>query len=227
MLNGKSVSVVIPALNEADKIGATISAINAEGWADEIVVVDDGSRDNTRHVAANSGAVVIALTKNKGKGNALNEGVWQTRGDIIVFIDADVGESAVEATKMVEAVALDSCDLAIGSFTSPGGFGLAKKFARWGVRKLGAVNVEAPLSGQRAMNRSVLKATWPFQRDFGVEVRMLVDAARAGFRIREVPVDMKHRAGGRNVAGFLHRGKQFVAIFRALVASVLKPKRKT
>lgn len=227
MFNDKTVSVVIPAYNEEDTIGETIAAVRAEGWADEIVVVDDGSRDGTRETAASAGAVVVSIGRNKGKGNALNEGVWQTRGDIVAFLDADVGKSAREASKLVEAVASGECDLAVGSFTTPGGFGIAKGVAKWGVRRLGGTTVSAPLSGQRAMVRPVLKAVYPFQSDFGVEVRMLIDAARAGFRLLEVPVDMSHRASGRNFAGFIHRGSQLVCVLKALLVALVKRRRKS
>ncbi|MFH1538530.1 MAG: glycosyltransferase family 2 protein [bacterium] len=225
MFNNKTVSVVIPAYNEEETIGDTIAAVKAGQWADEIVVVDDGSRDGSRKAAARAGAAVVSIRRNKGKGNAMNEGVWQTRGEVVVFIDADLGESAVETLKLVEAVASGRCDLAVGSFTTPGGFGIAKRTARWGVRKLGGISISAPMSGQRAMARPVLKAAYPFQKDFGVEVKMLIDTARAGFRVLEIPVDMRHRASGRNFAGFIHRGKQFWSVLKALTIALVKRRR--
>ena len=83
-------------------------------------------------------------------------------------------------------------------------------------RARGGVAVAAPLSGQRAMRRDVLDAVGDLAGGFGVEVGLTIDAAQAGFRVMEVPVAMRHRETGRDVAGFLHRGRQLVHVARAL-----------
>ena len=75
----------------------------------------------------------------------------------------------------------------------------------------------APLSGQRAMRRAVLEAVYPLREDFGVETAMLIDAVRAGFNVREVPVNMSHRPTGRTLKGYLHRAKQGLDIARAIM----------
>ncbi len=66
--------------------------------------------------------------------------------------------------------------------------------------------MRAPISGQRAMRVDVLRATLPFARGYGMEIGMTVDAVRAGFRLREYELDLSHRATGRTLAGFAHRG---------------------
>ena len=87
-----------------------------------------------------------------------------------------------------------------------GGFGLALGFARWAIRRLCGLEAEAPISGQRAMRAEVLRATLPFARGYGMEIGMTVDAVRAGYRLREYELDLEHRATGRDLGGFLHRG---------------------
>jgi hypothetical protein len=72
-----------------------------------------------------------------------------------------------------------------------------------------------PLSGQRAIRRNVLDSVRPLAPGFGVEVAMTIDAVRAGFRVLEVPVAMEHAVTGRDVAGFLHRGRQGLDLLRA------------
>ena len=96
-----------------------------------------------------------------------------------------------------------------------GGVCAAVGFARWAVRRLAGLDLEAPISGQRAMRGEVLPVVVPFAPRFGMEIGMTVDAARAGFRVVEVPLDLEHRATGRTLRGFLHRGRQladFVAV---------------
>ena len=89
-----------------------------------------------------------------------------------------------------------------------GGFGIALGFARWAIRRLCGAETAAPISGQRAMRAEVLRATLPFARGYGMEVGMTVDAVRAGYRVREYELDLSHRATGRTLAGFAHRGRQ-------------------
>jgi hypothetical protein len=89
-----------------------------------------------------------------------------------------------------------------------GGFGIALGFARWAIRRRCGFDAQAPISGQRAMRGEVLRATMPFAAGFGMEIGMTVDAVRAGYRLREIELDLAHRATGRTVAGFVHRGRQ-------------------
>jgi hypothetical protein len=96
-----------------------------------------------------------------------------------------------------------------------GGFGAAVGFARRALRRLTGLELEAPISGQRAMRGEVLAAVTPFAPRFGMEIGMTTDAVRAGFRIVEIPLALEHRATGRTVRGFVHRARQladFVAV---------------
>ncbi|MEW5944585.1 MAG: glycosyltransferase family 2 protein [bacterium] len=222
MFEGKTVSVVIPAFNEADVIAETVAAVRALGTADEVVVVDDGSADATGGEALRAGARVISLERNRGKGAALNEGVAAVRGEIIVFVDADTGTSASEVVKLIEPAARGECDMAIGAFASRGGFGFVLKLSRWGVRRACGFAAGAPLSGQRAFTRGVLRSIHPFRRDFGVETDMLIRAVRGGWRVIEVPVEMRHRSTARDVRGFAHRGRQGWGVARALCRAFIR-----
>jgi hypothetical protein len=85
---------------------------------------------------------------------------------------------------------------------------VALGFARWAIRRLCGLELNAPISGQRAMRVEALRATLPFAKGYGMEIGMTVDAARAGFRLREYELDLEHRATGRNLRGFLHRAGQ-------------------
>ena len=89
-----------------------------------------------------------------------------------------------------------------------GGFGIAKRTAGWLIERLTGYAASEPLSGQRLLTEEARAACFPVAAGFGVETRMTVDALRAGVSVREVPVDLEHRATGRDVRGFLHRGRQ-------------------
>ncbi|MFA6448463.1 MAG: glycosyltransferase family 2 protein [bacterium] len=224
-LNPGTVSIILPAYNEADRLGATLDALIHCRMCDEIVVVDDGSTDETAKVAAERDVRVIRRPSNHGKGAAMNAGLMGARGEYIVFLDSDLGETASCAGPIIDAVKNGDADLAIGSFSTPGGgFGIVLKFTRWGVRKMCGYEARTPLSGQRAMRRAVLEAVYPFREDFGVETAMLIDAVRAGFKVAEVPVSLSHRPTGRTLKGFYHRAMQGLDIARALGAAFIKYK---
>ena len=108
----------------------------------------------------------------------------------------------------MEAVERGECDLAVAAFARRvgGGFGLALGFAHWAIRRLCGAEHGAPISGQRALRVEALRATLPFAAGFGMEIGMTVDAVRAGYRLGEYELELEHRATGRSLAGFLHRG---------------------
>jgi hypothetical protein len=135
----------------------------------------------------------------------------------VLLCDGDLGDSAARLGPLVAAVRDDRLDLAVAAFSRRlgGGFGLAVGYARGAVRRLCGLDLTAPISGQRAMRGEVLPAVLPFAPGFGMEVGMTVDAARAGFRVGEVEIDLEHRATGRTWRGFVHRARQlrdFVAV---------------
>lgn len=214
------VAVLIPAYNEADLIGDTVRAALAMPGIDEVLVIDDGSEDETASAASEAGARVLELTPNAGKGAALNAGVAQAEADIYLMIDADLGSSAAETCRLLEPVLAGHADLSIAIMKAPaghkGGFGFVMKLSRWAIRRLGGTVVTAPISGQRAFRKDLIEDIGGFEVGFGVETAMTIDALRKGYRVVEVPLPLTHRASGRNLAGFRHRGHQFWDILRVV-----------
>lgn len=205
-------TVLIPAYNESKSIQATIQAIKDSGMADQIIVINDCSQDDTSLLAKEAGAEVLDLPRNLGKGGALNCGLKIAKGSIVALLDADLGKTAAEVSKLIEPVRSNKADLTIARFPpakKKGGFGLVSTLAKKGIRGFTGLEVASPLSGQRVMRREVLEKIGLFESGFGVEVGMTIDVFRHGFRVKEVPVIMSHAETGRNLAGFIHRGRQF------------------
>lgn len=150
-----------------------------------------------------------------GKGANVTAAAEAALGDrdspaLAVLCDGDLGESAARLERLVGAVADGECDLAIAAFQRRvgGGFGIALRFARWAIRRRCGFEAGAPISGQRAMRTGVLRATLPFADGYGLEIGMTIDAVRAGYSVRELDLDLTHRATGRTLAGFAHRARQ-------------------
>ncbi len=217
-----NVVALIPARNEAERVGATVRAVRALPAISRVIVVDDASTDLTADEARAAGAEVVTTPRRLGKGGALDVGLAVAAdADALLLLDADLGASAGEASRLLDPVLDGSADMTIATFPRPerpAGFGLVKGLARSGIRVLGrGLETTAPLSGQRALNRQAWRAVTPFAFGYGVEVALSVRAARKGLRVIEVPTSMTHRATGRDAAGFAHRGRQFVHVARALL----------
>jgi glycosyltransferase involved in cell wall biosynthesis len=213
-----NVGVIIPAWNEGSRIGQTLAAIRGIPEVTEVLVVDDGSSDNTAQAAREAGATVLTLPENGGKGHALQVGIAHSQSDLLLLLDADLGESAIEARFLLRPVVEGEADMTIARFkrTGPASFGLVRNLARWGIRHLSGMVTESPLSGQRCVRRNVFDQV-KLANGWGIEVALTIDTIRRGFRVVEVPVEMGHHQTGRDWRGFVHRGKQFSGVLQALL----------
>jgi glycosyltransferase involved in cell wall biosynthesis len=218
--------VIVAARNEEERIGATLEALAGAFPGAPLWVGDDASTDGTTDIARRHGARVVGRARSLGKGanvTAAAEAVLSelgAEGRVVLLCDADLGASAARLGPLIGAVGRDECDLAIAAFTRRvgGGFGLTLAVSRWAVERLCGLRLAAPLSGQRAMRAESLRELLPLAGGFGLETGMDVDAARAGYRVREIELDLEHRATGPTPGGFLHRGRQLRDILRAYLA---------
>ena len=195
-------TILVAARDEEAVIGDTVRALR-RGFPDaEVIVADDGSHDRTADVAEDAGAVVLRLPR-RGKGQALSAAERAAPPGALLLCDADLSG---ELSPLLE----EGVDLNIAAFAAcvGGGFGLAKGVARGLIATLAGFEPREPLSGQRALSSAARASCFPVAAGFGCEVRMTIDAARAGLRIRETELPLRHRATGRNFAGFVHRGRQ-------------------
>lgn len=213
-----TVSCVIAAFNEEVRVAETVREAARIPGVTEVVVVDDGSRDMTARRAQEAAARVVA-GRHAGKADAVRRGIAAARGDILLLLDADLGQSAADGAALLGPVLADEADLVIATFPKTahrGGFGWAVGIARWGIERLTGRRMTAPLSGQRALRRVILEQGHGLGRGWELEVGMTVDALRAGFRVVEVPTKMGHRLTGRSGRDVAHRAAQMMGVARAL-----------
>jgi len=197
-------AVLVAARDEEGSIARTVEALRAAFPGVEVIVADDGSRDGTAAAAERAGARVLRFPA-RGKGQALTLAERAAPPGRILLVDADLDGD------LARLAAADG-DLAIAAFSERrgGGFGIAKRAGRTLVRALSGFVPREPLSGQRALSDAARDACFPLAAGFGCEVRMTIDAVRAGLRVSELELPLRHRATGRDAAGFAHRGRQLL-----------------
>jgi dolichyl-phosphate beta-glucosyltransferase len=218
-----SLSIIVPAYNESVRLGKSLATIvtylNEHAPESELIVVDDGSTDDTANAAREELAAsqnvrtsVISYQSNLGKGRAVRLGLLASRGDIALFTDADLSTPITELPKLVEPISRGECDLTFGSRAldrdligvhqpwrrEQGGrvFNLLVRLATslpfWDTQcgfKAFRMSVCRPLIEGATIDR------------FGFDVELLYVAHRAGLRLKEIPVRWDHAEGSKvNVA---------------------------
>jgi glycosyltransferase involved in cell wall biosynthesis len=223
------VAVIIPARNEAERIQATVTAAAGLPGVGVVVVVDDGSRDATAQAARRAGAVVTRHARNRGKSAAMQTGAeavrlldqreQRERPRHLLFLDADLGDTAAQAGPLIEPVLAGTADMTIAIFTSIvklGGHGLVVGLSGAGIRRATGWRPVQPLNGQRCLTRAAFEAARPLARGWGAETGLTIDLVRRGLRVTEVQVEMAHRATGTGLRAQLHRAHQLAGVARAL-----------
>lgn len=223
------ISVIIPAYNEALTLPGTLSSLQKNRFWDELLVVDDGSTDRTGETPLPVGGKWIAHPRNLGKGRAIRSGLREASGDILLLLDADLGESACYAEDLLRPVQEGLADAAIAKWPAAGrggGFGLVKRFAKLGIFFFTRMEDPEPLSGQRCYRRTILPYLSFCGEGYGIEVSMDLDLLRTEARIMWISLPFVHREKGRGVEGIFHRMRQGVEIgltfYRELMKEVKK-----
>jgi glycosyltransferase involved in cell wall biosynthesis len=197
------VSVVIAAYNEAPVIGQVVRAALAAGAA-EVIVADDGSTDGTNAAASNSGAVVMRMHKNMGKGHAVRAGLKRASGDVIVLIDGDGQDDPSEIPLLLAA--LEQADLVVGSrFVGRLGPGAitpinhaGNRFLSGVINLLFGVQLTDTQAGFKALRRSLAEELPLTAGRYDIEADLLLSVLQRGGRVVEIPVGREARAHGKS-----------------------------
>ncbi len=210
-----SVTVVLAALNEAANIGPVVRGCLQH--ADDVLVVDDGSTDDTASVAREAGARVVSLSKNRGKGVAVRRGALEAAGDVLVFMDADGQDDPEDLPVLL--IALERADMVIGSrFLGRFEADAITPLHAWGNRALTRmVNVlfgarlTDTQAGFRAIRRERFLAAELDATGYDVEVDLVLEVLRGGGKIVEVPVTRRPRTTGQSHLRTLRDGTRIAA----------------
>jgi len=224
--------VIIPAYNEAFNIGGVIPEIR-QHFSGDIVVIDDGSTDETGKVAREAGAIVLHLPCNLGIGGAVQTGFLYALThdyDFALRLDADGQHDPAYISDFLEALRDDRADIVVGSrFLGRRGY-QSTLVRRVGIVILNIVSALVgtrttdPTSGYWAVNRRALQVLARSQVDDYPETESLVMASRAGCRVCELPVLMRPRFAGESSIGTLNAGYYMIKVVLSLLVERLRPR---
>ncbi len=195
------VSVILPALNESMRISAVLQGLAAVlvDKPHEILVIDDGSSDDTGEIATKLGARVIRQAYRKGNGAAIKRGIREAKGEIIVLMDADGQHKPEDLPRLLEA--LNTCDMAVGARTK----GSGQKAHRWAANRLfsamasylASERIPDLTSGFRAIKASLAKRYVDLlPNTFSYPSTLTITLARSGYTVVHVPIVAAQRAQG-------------------------------
>lgn len=227
----QKVSAIIPAHDVGTAVAATARACRAIPGVDLIVVVDDGSQDDTAQVARNAGAVVVRHSVPRGRASAVETGVkvaamrdWADRPPrLLLLLDADLGDSAVEATGLVEAVMMRQADCAIAAppraTARPTA---AEALARRAIRRATGWRTSAPLSTARCLTREAVNAAMPFAAGWGVDMAITIDLVAQGFSVQEIPCSFAHMPSTSELTAARHPVAQYRDVALAVAERLVR-----
>jgi glycosyltransferase involved in cell wall biosynthesis len=231
MLRSPVISIVIPAFNEEKTIGNVIedtaTVMDSMNMPYEIIVVDDGSTDNTRRVAAAYKATVLSNEKNRGKGYAERKGFQHAQGDIIVTIDADGAHKPKEISNLITPL-FNGTDVTAGSrFLGRGKYGTSKLnflgnlMFNMSIMLMTGRYVTDSQTGFRAMKKEVLKKLNLESEGYDIETEITVKSLKNGFKFREEPITVNRREYNTSKIRLFSDGAKIIkTILKANVAKI-------
>lgn len=207
------INVIIPVFNESGSIGHVLSDIPGD-WVEEVIVVNNGSTDNTAEVARSKGATVL-LESRKGYGSACLRGMAyiqdkpaEQQPDIVVFIDGDYSDYPEQLPELVKPILEDGYDMVIGSRAKgkriKGSMAPQQIFGNWLATNMIRILFRARYSDLgpfRAITWNALQTLQMRDTNYGWTVEMQVKAAKKKLRFTEIPVDYRPRIGVSKVTG--------------------------
>lgn len=216
-----SVSVIIPAYNEAETIGSIVRQIDSLNVADEIIVVDDGSNDLTVPEAEAAGATVIRHPYNIGNGAAVKTGIQQASGDILMFLDGDGQHDPADIPRLLSH--MDDYDMVVGSRTRSSKVSAYRSIGNWGLIRvaeyLSGHKIPDLTSGFRAFRRNkILKFLHLLPNRYSYPTTSILSFLHAGYTIHFEPLSTirKRQAGASSINPF-RDGMRFINIMLRII----------
>ncbi|MDD2708444.1 MAG: glycosyltransferase [Verrucomicrobiae bacterium] len=232
----KSLSVIMPAYNEGQRIADAVERTRRQlaGMTEkfQVVVVNDGSEDNTREILAGlaerfSDLTIVDMPKNRGKGEALRQGFLRTTGELIFFLDADMDLPVEQIGTLLETMGVEGADAVIGSKMHPLSrvdYPIRRRMVSWiyftMTRILFGLPVRDTQTGLKLFRREVLERCMPrmLVKAFAYDLELLAMASHFGYHIAEAPVVIEYRRkyGHFSLETLLTTGIDTLAIFYRL-----------
>jgi dolichyl-phosphate beta-glucosyltransferase len=225
-------SIVIPAYNEGARLSATLEKVlayaHARGWDAEVIVVNDGSRDNTADIvrtfaAKDSALRLVENPGNRGKGYSVRNGMLNARGRIVLFSDADLSSPIEEAPKLFQALE-EGADIAIGSRwlraetqtqRQPLHRQIFGRIFNLMLRITLGLKFKDTQCGFKAFKLPAVQAIFPLQRieRWGFDPEILFLARKFKFKVQEIPVAWGH-SGGTRIHPLVDGSRMFMEMLR-------------
>ena len=211
----ENISVIIPAKNEENNIDKLISNLKQLYPGFEIIVIDDGSTDDTAAVAYNAGAKVYRHPYNIGNGAAIKSGIRTASGDILVFMDADLQHNPEDIEKMLNYI--PDYDMVVGARSKKDqaslGRAIGNKIYNWLASYVAKFNVQDLTSGFRAIKSDVARQfLYLLPNSYSYPTTLTLAFLRTGRALKYVPITVKARKAGKSNIKIFKDGIRFFMI---------------
>lgn len=214
-MNTNDISIIIPVYNEAENIGSLVSKIS-DLYADaEVIVVNDGSTDNTATVAKNAGAKVYSHPYNIGNGAAIKSGIRIASGKILVFLDGDLQHDPKDIGEMLKF--FPDYDMVVGARSARDQTSLGRAFGNmvynWLASYVAKFYVQDLTSGFRAIKSYVAhNFLYLLPNTYSYPSTLTLSVLRNGFSLKYVPIEVQKRKAGKSSISLFKDGVRFFMI---------------
>lgn len=219
------ISIVLPAKNESGAVGQTVADILQLGLVDEVIVVNDGSTDNTKDVAEQAGAKVVSHPYSKGNGAAIKTGARAATGDVIIFMDADGQHDPQDIPRLLEKIK-QGYDLVVGARQKGSQASVGRGIANKLYNNLATYMTEHPVedltSGFRAVRADKFREfLYLLPNGFSYPTTSTMAFFRAGYSVTYVPIHAAKRIGKSHIQPLKDGIRFFLIIFK--IATLFSP----